>query len=267
MAVIRVEKTKDFTVMSNYHLRDKRLSLKAKGLLSQMLSLPDDWDYTVNGLVAINKENRSAIDSALAELRSANYLSVEKKMPNETDSGRYEYIYTVYEQPFNGAEKQDIEKQGIEKQGVVFQYIENPQQQNTKEQNIDNKILNNKNTNNTIVHAISKKEFEEQCSNEFKKLWDMYPRKQGKTNAWKAYLKARLGGAVYSDIETGLKNYVDYIRKNKTEARYIKMGSTWFNQKCWEDNYDDNRGNKDSNGKDTRPFADQETDDWFFNRG
>lgn len=264
MAVIRVEKTKDFVVMSNYHLRDKRLSLKAKGLLSQMLSLPDDWDYTVNGLVAINKENRSAIDSALAELRSTNYLLVEKKMPNETDSGRYEYIYTVYEQPFNGAEKQDIEKQGVENQGVVFQYIENPQQQNTKEQNIDNKILNNKNTNNTIIHAMPKKEFEEQCLKEFDVLWEMYPRKQGKSNSQKAYIKARLKGAVYRDVEKGLQNYVEYINRNKVEPRYVKMGSTWFNQKCWEDNYDDNGGNTatpktygDSNGEESG-------DDWFF---
>lgn len=120
--------------------------------------------------------------------------------------------------------------------------------------------------NNTIVHAISKKEFEEQCSNEFKGLWDMYPRKQGKTNAWKAYLKARLNGAVYSDIENGLKNYIAYIKKNKTEARYIKMGSTWFNQKCWEDSYDNHGGNQGLKSEDKRPFADQETDDWFFNR-
>ena len=123
-----------------------------------------------------------------------------------------------------------------------------------------------KSKNNIYVHAISKKEFEEQCSNEFKGLWDMYPRKQGKTNAWKAYLKARLNGSVYSDIENGLKNYVAYIKKNKTEARYIKMGSTWFNQKCWEDSYDNHGGNQGLKGEDNRPFADQETDDWFFNR-
>jgi hypothetical protein len=57
MAVFRVEKTKDFTIMSNYHLRDKNLSLKAKGLLSQMLSLPEEWDYTLAGLAHINKES------------------------------------------------------------------------------------------------------------------------------------------------------------------------------------------------------------------
>ena len=60
MAVFRVERTGDYTVMSNFHLKDKRLSLKAKGLLSQMLSLPDDWDYTLSGLSYINRESKDA---------------------------------------------------------------------------------------------------------------------------------------------------------------------------------------------------------------
>ena len=68
MAVFRVEKTKDFTIMSNYHLRDKNLSLKAKGLLSQMLSLPEEWDYTLAGLAHINKESKDAIRTTILEL-------------------------------------------------------------------------------------------------------------------------------------------------------------------------------------------------------
>lgn len=68
MAVFRVERTRDYTVMSNCHLRDKRLSLKAKGLLSQMLSLPEDWDYTLTGLSSINRESKDAIRSAVNEL-------------------------------------------------------------------------------------------------------------------------------------------------------------------------------------------------------
>ena len=68
MGVFRVEKNANYTVMSNYHLRDKSLSLKAKGLLSQMLSLPEDWDYTLSGLASINKEGKDAIRSAVKEL-------------------------------------------------------------------------------------------------------------------------------------------------------------------------------------------------------
>ena len=71
MSVFRVEKTKGYTVMSNHHLRNHALSLKAKGLLSQMLSLPDDWDYTLQGLAQINKESTDAIREAVRELERA----------------------------------------------------------------------------------------------------------------------------------------------------------------------------------------------------
>ena len=79
MSVFKVEKTKDYTIMSNYHLRDKNLSYKAKGLLSFMLSLPDDWDYSINGLVSISKEGVKAIRNILQELQRYGYLVIEKK--------------------------------------------------------------------------------------------------------------------------------------------------------------------------------------------
>ena len=75
MAVFRVEKNKGYTVMSNHHLRNKELSLKAKGLLSQMLSLPEDWDYTLAGLSLINREKIDAIREAVRELENAGYMA------------------------------------------------------------------------------------------------------------------------------------------------------------------------------------------------
>ena len=78
MANFKIDKTKDFTVMSNYHLRDKNLSYKAKGLLSFMLSLPEDWDYSINGLVSISKEEVKAIRNILQELQRYGYLVIEK---------------------------------------------------------------------------------------------------------------------------------------------------------------------------------------------
>ena len=78
MGVIRVEHTANYTTMSNYHLRDNRLSLRAMGLMSKMLSLPADWDYTVAGLAAICKEGRDAVRKALMELEAAGYLVREQ---------------------------------------------------------------------------------------------------------------------------------------------------------------------------------------------
>lgn len=97
MAVFRVERTSDYTVMSNYHLRDKRLSLKAKGLLSQMLSLPEDWDYTLAGLCYINRESKDAIRTAIHELEQAGYIHRRQT----TDSGGKfaGNVYTIYERP------------------------------------------------------------------------------------------------------------------------------------------------------------------------
>lgn len=75
MAVFRIEKTKNYTVMSNHHLRNAALTLKAKGLLSQMLSLPDTWDYTLAGLSRINREKIDAIREAVRELEKAGYIT------------------------------------------------------------------------------------------------------------------------------------------------------------------------------------------------
>jgi DnaD/phage-associated family protein len=97
MAVIRVEKTKNYTVMSNYHLRDKNLSLKAKGLLSFMLSLPEEWDYTEMGLVACLKEGRDGVRAALQELQKYGYLQRKQLRNANGKMGGTEY--TVREKP------------------------------------------------------------------------------------------------------------------------------------------------------------------------
>ena len=96
-SVCRVNKNANYTVMSNYHLRSTNLSLKAIGLLSKVLSLPENWDYSISGLTAICKEKETAIKAALDELKYWGYLVVTKLMPNETNSGRIEYVYDFYE--------------------------------------------------------------------------------------------------------------------------------------------------------------------------
>ena len=97
MAVFRVEKTKDFTVMSNHHLRNARLSLKAKGLLSLMLSLPEDWDYTTKGLACICKDGVDSITTALKELEQHGYLTRQRLRYENGQLGDIEY--TIHERP------------------------------------------------------------------------------------------------------------------------------------------------------------------------
>lgn len=97
MAVFRIERNKGYTVMSNYHLRDNKLSLKSKGLLSQMLSLPEDWDYTLAGLSHINRESIDAIRTAIWELEKAGYIIRRQGRDQKGKMLPIEYI--IYEQP------------------------------------------------------------------------------------------------------------------------------------------------------------------------
>ena len=97
MAVFRIERTRDYTVMSNHHLRNANLSLKAKGLLSMMLSLPEDWNYTTRGLAKICKEGVDAIGAALRELEAAGYIVRHKLRDRQGRISDTEYV--IYEQP------------------------------------------------------------------------------------------------------------------------------------------------------------------------
>ena len=140
MAVFRIEKTRDYTVMSNYHLRDMSLSLKAKGLLSLMLSLPENWDYTMKGLARICKDGIDSISGGIRELEAHGYL-VRARVRNENGQlGSIEY--TILERPKEPAQtpapirEKPIRENPIQVKPMLDAPIqENPAQLNTKEQN------------------------------------------------------------------------------------------------------------------------------------
>lgn len=150
MAKFKVNKTKDYTIMSNYHLKEKNMSLKAKGLLSVMLSLPDNWDYSIAGLVAISQENETAIKSALSELKKLGYLEVIKLMPNESETGRIDYIYNIYEKP-----KQEGKKQEVENLPLEILEVENQGQLNTNNKYNNINIINTKKQNIDYINNNS----------------------------------------------------------------------------------------------------------------
>ena len=129
MAVFRVERTRDYTVMCNCHLRDSTLSLKAKGLLSMMLSLPEEWNYTTRGLATICKEVVDAIGKALKELELAGYI-VRRQLRGK-DGRISDTEYTIFERP--QTEKPDTplpdtEKPYMVKPDMDFPSLENPAQ-------------------------------------------------------------------------------------------------------------------------------------------
>lgn len=133
MAVVRVNKTTDFTVMSNTHFKEREMSLKAKGLLSLMLSLPDEWDYSVRGLVTLSKDGKASVMKALSELEDFGYLKITRA---RGEAGKFAgYDYDVFEIPYT--EKPYTEKRDTEKRDTEKPYTENQPQLNTNTLNTD----------------------------------------------------------------------------------------------------------------------------------
>lgn len=213
MSVFRIEKTNNYTVMSNYHLREREMSLKAKGLLSLMLSLPNDWDYTIEGLVTICKENETAVKSTLNELKDFGYLEILKV---QNKKGQFEYEYNIYEKP--QSKKPEVENLGVENPSVENQGQLNTNKQNTKKEDIPS----------------SK---DEELRNHFELIWKEYPNKKGKAKAegyYFGWLKGRKINSITRKITDeqmyyAVRKYAKECEENKIEQQYIKHGDTFFN--------------------------------------
>ena len=215
MSVIRVEKTNNYTVMSNYHFKEKKMSLKAKGLLSLMLSLPDNWNYSIAGLVAICKENETAIKSTLKELQEFGYVSVEKIMPDKTKSGRIEYVYNIFEKP-----KQEGKKQGVENLPLEIQHVENQVQLNTKQSNTNKTNTKEKKKNNTkkdfsnlVIETCLKNDIEDDKSIELIEsfLTEMKIKTRGSIEANIAKIAGKSREVIEKCIKTSYERNYKYI--------------------------------------------------------
>ena len=148
MAVFRVERNKGYTVMSNHHLRNKELSLKAKGLLSQMLSLPEDWDYTLKGLSLINREKIDAIREAIKELERAGYIVRSRE---RDEKGRLRGAdYVIFEQP----QPPTPDLPTLENPTLEKPTLENPTQLNKDIQRTDLPKKEKSNTDLSSTHSI-----------------------------------------------------------------------------------------------------------------
>ncbi|MDL2295185.1 helix-turn-helix domain-containing protein [Ruminococcaceae bacterium OttesenSCG-928-D13] len=158
MAVFRVEKNKGYTVMSNHHLRNKELTLKAKGLLSQILSLPEEWDYTLAGLSHINREKIDAIREAVRELERAGYIQRSRE---RDDKGRLRGAdYVIYEQPqpptldLPTLENPTLDNPTQEKPMLEKPTLENPTQLNKEVLRTDLPKKDLSNTEELNTHSI-----------------------------------------------------------------------------------------------------------------
>ena len=164
MAVFRVERNTGYTVMSNHHLRNKELSLKAKGLLSQMLSLPEDWDYTLSGLAHINREKIDAIREAVRELEKAGYIRRSRERDSKGRLRGAEYVIYEQPQPFKEEAAPDtppildlptLENPTLENPTQEKPMLENPTQLNkdiSKKEKINTDVSN---TDSIPIHSLN----------------------------------------------------------------------------------------------------------------
>lgn len=139
MAKFKVNKTRDYTIIPNIHLKERKMSLKSKGLLTLMLSLPDDWNYSLKGLVSLCSESESAVKSSLQELKEFGYLRIQKLAPKK-GNGKFEYIYEIFESPLKKEERQRVNKKAenlqLENQpDILITKQSRTKELNTKEKN------------------------------------------------------------------------------------------------------------------------------------
>ncbi len=207
MAVCRIEKTRDYTVMANHHLRNKELSLKAKGLLSLMLSLPEDWDYTVKGLAYICKDGIDSINGTIKELEEQGYV-LRKRLRN--DKGQLTTTeYTILEQP----QSLDTSVSQPKRENPILDNptLEKPMQENPKQ---GEPILEEPHQLNTYLQTIDKSK-KDLLNTETSNPYQSYPYGQPKSTGY--------DGIGYDDYEEIMQTVYENIEYEHFK-QYGKIG-------------------------------------------
>lgn len=218
MAVFRVNKTGDYTVICNTHFKEKEMSLKAKGLLSLMLSLPDEWDYSVNGLAALSKDGKDSVMNTLTELEQFGYLKRTKLCD---EKGRYAgYDYDIYEKP--QTEKPYPGKPNTDKPNTG-----NPQQLNTKQSSTKQSNTKKSSTKRFIPPTLEEvqKYCEERKNNvDAKKFFDYFTASDwvdGKGNPVRNWKQKIITWESYGSKDNGNNDKVSGDTKKQRVGHYL----------------------------------------------
>ena len=204
MAVFRIERTRDYTVMSNHHLRNANLSLKAKGLLSMMLSLPEDWNYTTRGLAKICKEGVDAIGAALRELEAAGYIVRHKLRDRQGRISDTEYV--IYEQP--QPKNPDTPQPDTASPDTENPYLDKPDTEKPAELNIEKSNTQKQNIYGSSTDSIPFRDCAADC----------LPERKG-SDFPHEIVRSRFLKLDNSHIEF----VMDCLQKNTTEIRNMKQ--------------------------------------------
>lgn len=231
--IYRASNHSNYSVINNQVLRRNDLSWKAKGIMCYILSLPDDWEIYLEELQKHAIDGKSSFRSGWNELKEKGYV---KRHPIK-ESGKFvewrteiiESIDLTTFSPFT-----DFPQVGKPQ-------MEKPQVENRKLLSTNNtNYLSKQNTDsNNIDQSPSKEADKVSLKKRFDKIWEQYPtgRKQGREKAFNSYKKAIKDGVTDETIIKGLNAYKKQIEFQRTDIQFVKQGSTWFNGKCWNDEY------------------------------
>lgn len=233
MSVYRRHKETNFTCIDNHLFNDKTLSMKAKGLLAQILSLPDDWKYSVNGLASLFSDGRDAVNGAINELIDHGYIT-RTRIINEL--GTFDgYRYDIYEKP-QTADEEIADIPFTDKPFTEEPFTDNSTVLNT---NISN--TNILNTNNIIDTPLSPAENPKLATKEdkikllFEMFWRAYPRKDDKKRAYAKFKAIKNIEKVLPDILEDIENKKRSEQWNEKGGKFIPMPSTYLNNERWND--------------------------------
>lgn len=222
MNIIRVQKTRDYTVLSNHHLKNRSLSLKAKGLLSVLLSLPDDWRPNIEKLAETSADGKAAVRTALEELISAGYVLRERC---HDDRGQFSgYDYLVRENPACAPLS--------ENRTTVHPLSDFPTTDNRTT------VLYNPNTNTPIAPTGGRRKNERKTEPDwkperFEKFWRAYPVRKSKQAAIRAWDRLQAPDELLDAMAEALRRQL--LRESWQRGFGIPYASTWLNQRRWED--------------------------------
>lgn len=257
MPIVRVEKSRNFTPVSNVPFRDKRLSLRARGLLATALTLPDDWEYSLTGLLSLFPDGKQALRAALAELEAAGYLTRTRE---NAAGGKFAFVYAFREAPHPVepcAAQPCMEKTHTVEPSTAAPCTVNPpllitdSYEKRKKEEIpllsptgegggleqtalpgDTEAEQVPASRRAARHARRQ---DPALSAAFDRFWEAYPRRQGKDAARKAWAKIRPDAALLEIMLSALERQRASDQWRRDGGRFIPLPATWLNGRRWED--------------------------------
>lgn len=259
MPIVRVEKSRNFTPVSNVPFRDKRLSLRARGLLATALTLPDDWEYSLTGLLSLLPDGKQALRAALAELEAAGYLTRTRE---NAAGGKFAFVYTFREAPHPVepcaaqpcTEKPHTAEPSTAAPCTVNMPLPNNNGNEKLMEEVSPSVPQQREGGGLEQTALpvttlggmqaspapqkagaSARQKKQVLTGAFDRFWVAYPRHQGKEAARKTWEKLNPDAALLAEMLAALERQRASDQWRRDGGQFIPYPATWLNGRRWED--------------------------------